>query len=158
MKIKTGYLYHLKDEFFEKYQGLGLMNNHEFEHSRPSYLAIKDKDILWFIPLSTRIEKYQSLIQKKIKKYGECSTILIIEVSGYKQAVLIQNAFPTLEKYIKNIHTIKGKQVKIPLNVQNNILDALTQTLALKNHGTNLFFTDIDKMEEMIKNEINVSV
>lgn len=69
-KIQTGYLYHIKDEFFNKINNKSLMINHENGHSRPSYLAIKDNDILWFIPLSTKVEKYKTIIKKKVKKYG----------------------------------------------------------------------------------------
>ena len=36
MKVETGYLYHIKDEFFD------IVN-----------------DSLWFIPLSSKIDKYQ---------------------------------------------------------------------------------------------------
>ena len=43
------------------------MINHENGHSRPSYLAIKDDNILWFIPLSTKIEKYRNIVEKKEK-------------------------------------------------------------------------------------------
>ena len=64
MKIETGYLYHIKDEFNED----GLMINHENGHSRPSYLAIKDGIILWFIPLSSKVDKYKAIIDKKRKK------------------------------------------------------------------------------------------
>ena len=103
MEILTGYLYHIKDEFFDLVEDCGLMTNHEGAHTRPSYLAIKDNDILWFIPLSTRIDKYQKLVNSKIKKYGQCNTILIRKIAGKKQAILIQNAFPTLEKYIKKL-------------------------------------------------------
>ena len=83
----------------------GLMINHENGHSRPSYLAIKDKEILWFIPLSTKVDKYRTIIAKKEKKYGSCKTILIKRIAGREQAILIQNAFPTLEKYIQSRHT-----------------------------------------------------
>ena len=112
MKIKTGYLYHIKDVFFDKLKDKGLMINHENGHSRPSYFAIKDKDILWFIPLSSKVEKYKPIIDKKIKKYGFCRTILIRRIADRNSVILIQNAFPTLEKYVKNSHTIDGKIVK----------------------------------------------
>jgi len=46
MKIQTGYIYHIKDEFFDKINHKGLMSNHENEHVRPTYFTIKDKDIL----------------------------------------------------------------------------------------------------------------
>lgn len=67
MKVQTGYLYHIKDDFFDRINNKGLMINHESGHSRQSYLAIKDDDILWFIPLSTKIEKYRTIIEKKEK-------------------------------------------------------------------------------------------
>ena len=76
MQVQTGYLYHIKDEFFNKINNSGLMINHANGHSKPSYLAIKDKKILWFIPLSTKIDKYKSIIEKKKVKYGSCKTIL----------------------------------------------------------------------------------
>jgi len=67
MKVQTGYLYHIKDEFFDQINKKGLMINHENGHSRPSYLAIKDKEILCFIPLSTKVDKYRTIIAKKEK-------------------------------------------------------------------------------------------
>ncbi len=100
MKVQTGYLYHIKDEFFDKVNNNGLMINHENGHSRSSYLAIKDDNILWFIPLSTKVDKYKAIIEKKVKKYGSCRTILIKKIADREQAILIQNTFPTLEKYI----------------------------------------------------------
>ena len=68
MKVQTGYLYHIKDEFFDQINKKWLMINHENGHSRPSYLAIKDKEILWFILLSTKVDKYRTIIAKKRKK------------------------------------------------------------------------------------------
>ena len=53
MKVQTGYIYHIKDDFFDKINDKGLMINHENGKARPTYFTIKDKDILWFIPLSS---------------------------------------------------------------------------------------------------------
>ena len=150
MEILTGYLYHIKDEFFDLAKDCGLMANHDGSHTRPSYLAIKDNEILWFIPLSTRIGKYQKIVNTKIKKYGQCKTILIRKIAGKEQAILIQNAFPTLEKYIKSAHTVDGKKIKISSNLQRDIIDCLKYTLSLKEEGNNLFFTDIDKILNII--------
>ena len=153
MKIKTGYLYHIKDIFFDKLKDKGLMINHENGHSRPSYLAINDNDILWFIPLSSKIEKYKPIIDKKIKKYGSCRTILIRRIADRDSVILIQNAFPTLEKYVKNSHTIDGKIVKISDSLKKEIIDSFQYALSLKSNGLNLFFTDIDYIKEIIMNE-----
>ncbi len=46
LKIKTGYLYHIKDEFFDVVNDDNLMSNHERGRKRPTYFAIKDNDIL----------------------------------------------------------------------------------------------------------------
>ena len=158
MKIQTGYLYHIKDEFFDKINEDNLMINHKNNHSRPSYLAIKDKSILWFIPLSSKIDKYKNIVDKKIQKYGECKTILIREISGRKQVILIQNAFPTLEKYVKSIHEINGKPVKVSKALEKDITSNLKHMLSLKEKGLNLFFVDIDKINDKMLKEIKEQV
>jgi len=122
MKIETGYLYHIKDEFFDKINDKEIMINHENGHSRPSYLVVKDKNILWFIPLSTKVSKYKKIIDKKEKKYGSCRTILIRKIAGRKQVILIQNAFPTIEKYIQSRHIIGGKYIKVSNTTQKEIM------------------------------------
>ena len=80
MEIKTGYLYHIKDEFFEIYDDENLMTNYERGRKRLTYFTIKDGDILWFIPLSSKVEKYQKIINQKIEKYGFCNTIFIRKI------------------------------------------------------------------------------
>lgn len=155
MKIQTGYLYHIKDEFFDKINNKGLMINHENGHSRPSYLAIKDNNILWFIPLSTKVDKYKNIIKKKVKKYGSCKTILIKKIAEREQAILIQNAFPTIEKYIQSVHTIDGNLVRISSSVEREIIDDFRYMLSLKEQGLNLFFTDIDSIKSQMVEEIN---
>lgn len=155
MKIETGYLYHVKDEFFDKVNSSNVMINHENGHSRPSYLAIKEKDILWFIPLSSKVEKYQKIINLKENKYGSCKTILIKKIAGKKQVILIQNAFPIIKKYIKNRHTISGKEIVVSSAVKREIINDFKYILSLKESGLNLFFTDIDKIKEQMLNELN---
>ena len=150
MKVQTGYIYHIKDEFFDKINDKGLMINHENGHARPTYFTIKDKDILWFIPLSSKVSKYQPIIDKKIKKYGSCKSIMIREIANKDSVILLQNAFPTLEKYIDHPHIIDGKPLKVIDTLKDEILDNFKYLLALKNQGTNLFFTDIDKIKEKL--------
>ncbi len=154
MEIQTGYLYHIKDEFFTKINDKGLMINHESGHSRPSYLAIKDDKLLWFIPLSSKIDKYNVIIQNKIKKYGSCKSILIKKIAGRKQVILIQNAFPTLEKYIQSKHTIDGRVIKISTALEREIVGDFKYLLSLKQNGNNLFFTDIDKIKIKMLEEL----
>ena len=146
MKVQTGYIYHIKDDFFDKINDKGLMINHENGKARPTYFTIKDKDILWFIPLSSKISKYQPIIDKKIKKYGSCKSIMISEIAN-------KNAFPTLEKYIDHPHTINGAPVRVADNLKDEILENFNSLLALKKQGTNLFFPDIDKIKQIMLDE-----
>ena len=122
MEVKTGYIYHIKDEFFDKINDKGLMINHENGKARPTYFTIKDGDILWFIPLSSKVDKYQEIVNKKITKYGSCKSIMISEIANKPSVILIQNAFPVLEKYIDHPHMIDGKPLKVIDSLKDEIL------------------------------------
>ena len=154
MKIQTGYIYHIKDEFFDKINNKGLMVNHENGHARPTYFTIKDNDILWFIPLSSKVSKYKPIIDKKVQKYGSCRSIMIREIANKPSVILLQNAFPTLEKYIDHPHIVNGQPLKVIDTLKDEILDNFRYLMALKKQGNNLFFTDIDKIKEQIIAEL----
>ena len=130
------------------------MSNHEQGKKRPTYFTIKDKEILWFIPLSSKVEKYKKIVDKKIEKFGFCNTILIENIFEREHAILLQNAFPTLEKYIDHVHTIDGKPAKIPEALEKIILVNFKKLLKLKSKGINLLFTDIDKIKKQIEDEL----
>ena len=154
MKIKTGYLYHIKDDYFDIVNDERLMQNHEKGKKRPTYFTIKDKDILWFIPISSKVDKYQKIIDKKIKRYGFCNTIIIRKIKDEDAVILLQNAFPTLEKYIDHVHTIDGIPLNVPSDLQNEIKKLFKNMIGLKKRGTNLFFTDIDCLKLKMLDEI----
>ena len=154
MKVKTGYIYHIKDEYFDVVDDENLMTNHERGKKRPTYFTIKDKDILWFIPLSSKVEKYRKIINSKVNKYGRCDTILIREILGKDSVILLQNAFPTLEKYIDHAHLLdNGKPAKVVESLKDEILQKFRYLLKLKSKGVNLFFTDIDKIKNIMLKE-----
>ena len=156
MEIQTGYLYHIKDEFFDIVNDKNLMTNHERGKKRPTYFTIKEGDILWFIPLSSKVDKYIKIVDNKMKKFGRCDTILIREILGEKSVILLQNAFPTLEKYIDHIHlTSDGKPAKVVESIKEEILYYFEYLMKLKTRGINLFFTDIDSIKKQMMKEIN---
>lgn len=154
MKIQTGYIYHIKDSFFEKVNSKGLMINHENGHARPTYFTIRDNNILWFIPLSSKIEKYKNIIDKKIQKYGSCRTIMIRKIANKDSVILLQNAFPILEKYIDHPHMLNGKPLKVVNVLKKEILENFKYMLISKKAGLNLFFTDIDKIKKIMLEEL----
>ena len=132
------------------------MSNHERGKKRPTYFTIKDKDILWFIPLSSKVDKYRKIVENKKEKYGFCNTILIEDVFDERAAILLQNAFPTLEKYIDHVHIVNGSPIKVGSLLKQEILNKFNNLMKLKNKGINLFFTDIDKILDIIKKENNI--
>lgn len=158
MKVQTGYLYHIKDEFFDIVNDDSLMTNHERGKKRPTYFTIKEKDILWFIPISSKVDKYQKIVDSKVKRYGFCNSIIIDEFLEKKQAILIQNAFPTLEKYIDHVHIVNGAPAKVPTLLQKRILNNFYSMLKMKENGIDLFFTDIDKIKKQMIEELKETV
>lgn len=103
MELKEGNLCFICDEFMDKY-GIKytIMENKEIGNKRPAYFCFRDskeKEILWFIPMSTQYEKYQKIyirIKEKIKK--EPNNFVFFEnIAGKRGVFLIQNMFPTLE-------------------------------------------------------------
>lgn len=156
MQIKEGYLYNVSDDFFKLVDDLNLPVNHGGFHSRPSYYLIKTNDLLWFIPLSTKVQKYRMIYNKKVKKYGYCNTIIFTNIASKPNAILIQNAFPTLPKFIKSAYTVNSKPYKMPTRLQAEIKSKFNQTMALyKNKNINLFFTDIKKIETIMYQELS---
>ena len=155
MKIKTGYLYHIKDEYFDVVNDENLMQNHEKGKKRPTYFTIKDKNILWFIPISSKVDKYKKIVDKKKEKYGFCNTILIEKIFDKDSVILLQNAFPTLEKYIDHMHTVDGIPARVPEKLEKIILKNFKDLMKLHNRGIRVFFTDIDKLKKKMLEEDN---
>ena len=98
------------------------------------------------------------IIDKKIEKYGSCNTILIREIFGKKHAILLQNAFPTLEKYIDHIHIINGIEAKVSNDLKDEILTNFKSLIRMKERGIDLFFPNIDKIKKQMLEELEVLV
>lgn len=134
MEIKQGYVYHIKSEYFKFVNDDKLMKNHEGNSTRPNYFCIKVKDdkIMWFIPMSSKIEKYKAIVEDKMNKYKKCDTIVIGNYRGRDYAFLIQNIFPITEKYIDHIDTVNGKALQVPSKTQRQILEKVNRIFKLK--------------------------
>ena len=157
MEIKEGYVYHIKNEYFNFVNDKKLMRNHEGNASRPNYFCIKnDKDeIIWFIPMSSKVEKYKLIIENKIRKNKVCDTIVIGNYKGKDHAFLIQNIFPITFKYIDHIDTVNGKALQVPSETRRKIISKVNKVFKLKQQGVNLIFSDIDRIEKMLLEELD---
>lgn len=157
MEVVVGRSYHIKDDFFALVNDNNLMANKEGNNYRPHFFFFADpqiEGIYWAIPQSTRVAKYQALIQRKIRKYGKCNTIIIGNFGGRDNAFLIQNMFPIIEKYVDHEHTIGGLSVSIHNALSENIIANAKQVLSLYNCGYRLVFPDIGRIYEMMKKEL----
>lgn len=157
MELKEGYVYHIKEEFFDFVKDNKLMKNHEGSSTRPNYFCIKlnSDDILWFIPMSSKVDKYHKIVEDKIIKYKKCYTIVIGNYRGRDHAFLIQNMFPITPKYIDHIDTVQGKAIQVPSETRRIILDKVNKIFKLKDKGINLIFPNVDKIKQRLLEEEN---
>lgn len=65
--------------------------------------------INWMIPLSSRIDKYRWIMEKKEKAGKPFNILHIVSLDGNREsALLIQDMFPIAEEYIERQYTITG--------------------------------------------------
>ena len=84
--------------------------------NRPHYYCFRDGNtgVYWMIPLSSRIDKYKSMMEKKEKMGKPCDIIHIVKLDNDKEsAFLIQDIFPITEKYIEREYTIAGNHLML---------------------------------------------
>lgn len=156
MEIKEGYVYHIKDSYFEVVKDDRLMRNHEGNATRPNYFCLKvdDSEVMCFVPMSSKIDKYKDIIEDKIKKYKKCDTIVIGNYRGRDHAFLLQNMFPIIPKYIDHIDTVNGKALQVPSETRRLILEKIKKIFRLKENGINLIFPNVDKIKSLLKEEL----
>ena len=150
MIIEDGKFYFIKDEFFDIFKDYKLMENKESGNKRPCYFCFsdrKDKDIVWFVPISTN----------KKSKVGNRPVYNFVfgNVLGKKAVFLIQNIFPTKEKYIEEKYTNSNKDVEIPVVVQEEIIRTAFRVIRLAESGTNIPFYDIIEMKNILLEDKN---
>ena len=110
---KTGF-YIIKDSFFEDMSDPYLKRNKS--GNRPHYYCFEDTNtkIYWMIPLSSRIDKYKRIMEKKEKEGKSCDIIHIVKLDdGRESAFLIQDMFPITDEYIEREYTISGNHLML---------------------------------------------
>lgn len=114
MKIIAGSLYFVSNAFFAKVQDPYLKINYE-DTKRPHYFAFMDSKtgLYWLVPCSSKIEKFERLIQKKQEQHKPTDTIKIVKVFGKKTALLFQDMFPVTATYIDSQYNKGGQPVRI---------------------------------------------
>ena len=156
MQINVGCFYFIKDTFFDVIEDKELMQNKENGSKRPCYFCFRSKEnneIIWFIPVSTKVDKYKKIYFKKLemqkkrgKKLSE-DTIVFGYVSNTYSTFLIQNMFPVTEKYIESQYIKNNVAIRLSNKLQKEIIYKANKVLGLYKHGMkNIIFPDIDKI------------
>lgn len=112
-KKKTGF-YIIKDKIFEDMPEPDLKGNKA--GNRLHYYCFEDSStgIYWMIPLSSRIDKYRQIIEKKEKAGKPCDILHIVKLDDSREsAFLIQDMFPITEEYIEREYTIAGNHLML---------------------------------------------
>jgi hypothetical protein len=66
------------------------------------------------IPMSSRVEKYRNIIEKKLQYGKPCDTLYITTLdNGRENVFLIQDMFPVTEEYIEREYTIGENQLML---------------------------------------------
>lgn len=114
MDIKIGYVYFVKDEFFGKVKDPYLKINYETT-KRPHYFAFRDMEtsLYWLVPCSSKIEKFERILQAKKERHKPTDTIKIVTMQGRKTALLFQDMFPIRDTYIDSQYIRGGQPVYI---------------------------------------------
>lgn len=111
--VERGF-YIIKDRFFKEMNDPYLKGNKEA--NRPHYYCFKEEKtgLYWMIPLSSRIDKYKRIINKKTSKGRQCDILHIMKLdNGKESAFLIQDMFPITNEYIERTYTIANNHLTI---------------------------------------------
>lgn len=156
--MKKHGFYIIKDCFFTEMDEPYLKGNKSA--SRPHYYCFKETEgIYWMIPLSSRIEKYKSIIARQEAKGYKCNTLHIVKLDNNKESVfLIQDMFPITEKYIERAYTIANNPLLLTSEKTIAIIDKKARkVIKLLKHGVKFMPTqpDVLRILEKLKAELS---
>lgn len=153
MLIENGKFYFIKDNFFDLFKNYNLMENKENGNKRPCYFCFKDFEderILWFVPISSKVEKYKTIYENKKKTRRAVYNFVFGKVLGKEKAFLIQNIFPTTEKYIEDKYQNKMQDVEITESLKTEIIQTSRNVIKLAKKGINIPFYNIIEMKQLL--------
>ena len=117
----------------------------------------KNKEIIWFVPISTKYEKYKKIYENKKLKSGNRPVYNFVfgKVLGKNSVFLIQNIFPTTENYIEKKYTNSNMDVEIPTTERDNVIITSLRVVELAQRGINIPFYNIIEMKNILLKKQN---
>lgn len=153
MLIENGKFYFIKDDFFDLFKDYKLMENKENGNKRPCYFCFKDFEderIIWFVPISSKVEKYKAIYENKKKTRKVVYNFVFGKVLGKEKTFLIQNIFPTTENYIEAKYQNKMQDVEIAETLKTEIIQTSKDVIKLAKKGINIPFYNIIEMRDIL--------
>lgn len=162
--MEQGQFCFLTDAYFKDFPDDRLMRNKEvisgISHNRPCFFAFPDKqspEIYWLIPISSKVEKYRVHYDKKMEKYGYCTTIAFGNVAGAEAVFLIQNTCPATQRYINNIYfDRKNVPVRIDDRLAEHVVRCARKTLSEYFRGKAVIFPDVRKIKAALQQQLSL--
>lgn len=149
MSAKLYHFYTIKDSFFQDFPDSNLKSNKQ--QKRPFYYCFKDdKGLYWFIPCTSKCDKYNAMIEKAQSNNKPTDKWHKIKLGNVDNILLIQDVFPITEEYIEkgfiknNIH-----QRIASVTEQKIIAKKANKIIAIRRYKGSLFDgqADIFKIE-----------
>ena len=100
------------------------------------------------IPLSSRIDKYKQIMEKKEKAGKPCDILHIVKLDDSREsAFLIQDMFPITEEYIEREYTIAGNHLMLTSeHTAREIEQYAKKVMGMLKHGIKFTPTQPDIM------------
>ena len=135
-----------------------LMQNKEGGSYRPTYYTLQDDatSLLWMVPMSAKYEKYKTLHDRQKQKYGRCLTIVLGDYNDQPAAFLLQNMFSITQQYLDHIHTKSGNPLPVKRSIQQAISTKIKQIKQIHAKGHKIVITDINRLQELMLEELNI--
>jgi hypothetical protein len=158
LDVLTGRVYFIADDFFNKVDDPYLKIEYA-ETKRPHYFAFKEEaaSLPWLVPVSSKVEKFERIIRQRKERGKASDGIRIVMLQDMKRALLFQDMFPTIERYISEPYIRGGQPVLIadPKTVQALEKQA-AKVIALLRRGIKFTPTspDVPRIEKLMTDEL----
>ena len=124
-EFKNGNLYFLDEKYFNFLNDPKIKQNKN--SSRPWAFAFEDKEngLLWFIPCSSKVDKFSEIIEARKREKKKHNHIHIIKIQGKKEVFLLRGGISRWKEkgYRLSVEETKiSKGDKLSLNINDNMI------------------------------------
>lgn len=159
MRSGNNYFYFLSDDYYDKFNTDGKLMTNKGSNLRPCFYAFKERDseLYWMIPISSKVEKYRGIYEKKVakSKNGTCDTIDFGYVWGEERAFLIQNMCPATANYFVNHYVKHETIVTVDVDFERELLKKAKRILRHVRAGrTYLILPNVLRIERELLEEL----